>query len=83
MTTEDWFFFSISSFLCSSLTEAQLIDGKKIAEDIRGELREQIREWMAKENYRAPQLTAILIGDDPASRTYVNNKMKVKMQSGK
>lgn len=32
---------------------------------------------MKKENHRAPQLTAILIGDDPASRTYVSNKMKV------
>lgn len=34
---------------------------------------------MTKGNHRAPQLTAILIGDDPASRTYVNNKMKVKI----
>lgn len=41
------------------------------------ELRDQIQEWMVKGNNRAPQLTAILIGDDPASRTYVNNKMKV------
>lgn len=34
---------------------------------------------MVKENHRAPQLTAVLVGDDPASRTYVNNKMKVKL----
>lgn len=54
-----------------------MIDGKKIAEEIRGELREQISEWMKKENHRAPQLTAVLVGDDPASSTYVNNKMKV------
>jgi 5,10-methylene-tetrahydrofolate dehydrogenase/methenyl tetrahydrofolate cyclohydrolase len=32
---------------------------------------------MAKGNNRAPQLTAILIGEDPASQTYVRNKMKV------
>lgn len=64
-------------FNFSSMPEAQLIDGKKIAEDIRAELREQIRVWMAEENHRPPKLTAILIGDDPASRTYVNNKMKV------
>lgn len=55
---------------------AQIIDGKKIAEDIRTELRTQIEQWVA-EGHRAPQLTALLIGEDPASRTYVNNKMKV------
>lgn len=69
--------FNLFSF-DSPTTDANLIDGKKIAEDIRTELREQIKEWMTKENHRAPQLTAILLGDDPASRTYVNNKMKVK-----
>jgi 5,10-methylene-tetrahydrofolate dehydrogenase/methenyl tetrahydrofolate cyclohydrolase len=55
---------------------AKLIDGKQIAADIRGELKMQIIEWVAAGN-RAPQLTAVLIGDDPASSTYVNNKMKV------
>jgi Tetrahydrofolate dehydrogenase/cyclohydrolase, catalytic domain len=55
---------------------AKLIDGKQIAADIRGELKTQIIEWVAEGN-RAPQLTAILIGDDAASSTYVNNKMKV------
>jgi methylenetetrahydrofolate dehydrogenase(NAD+) / 5,10-methenyltetrahydrofolate cyclohydrolase len=67
-------FFSIHS---QDSTEAKLIDGKKIAEDIRGEIREQIRVWMETENHRAPQLTAVLVGDDPASHTYVKNKMKV------
>lgn len=57
---------------------AKLIDGKQIAETIRGELREQITKWKIEGN-RAPHLTAILIGDDAASRTYVNNKMKVKV----
>lgn len=55
---------------------AQLIDGKKIAEDIRAELRHQVDTWMEK-GHRRPKLTAVLIGDDPASKTYVNNKMKV------
>jgi len=57
--------------------EAKIIDGKKIAEDIRGELRDQVKEWMKKENQRAPHLTAVLVGEDPASHTYVKNKMKV------
>lgn len=62
--------------------EAKIIDGKKIAEDIRIELRDQIKEWMQKENERAPQLTAILIGEDPASQTYVRNKMKAASDVG-
>lgn len=60
---------------------AKLIDGKQIASEIRAELREQIEEWM-KHNHRAPQLTAILIGDDPASSTYVQNKMKAAADVG-
>lgn len=55
---------------------AQLIDGKKIAAEIRQELRSQVEHWVAA-GHRAPQLTAVLIGEDPASCTYVNNKMKV------
>uniref|UniRef100_A0A182PVB4 methenyltetrahydrofolate cyclohydrolase n=1 Tax=Anopheles epiroticus TaxID=199890 RepID=A0A182PVB4_9DIPT len=52
---------------------AKLIDGKQIASDIREELRKNIDLWKA-EGHRAPQLTAILIGDDPASGTYVKSK---------
>jgi methylenetetrahydrofolate dehydrogenase(NAD+) / 5,10-methenyltetrahydrofolate cyclohydrolase len=60
---------------------AKLIDGKQIAADIRGELKEQIIEWTSN-GHRAPQLTAILIGEDAASSTYVNNKMKVSSKTG-
>lgn len=59
---------------------AQLIDGKQIAEDIRGELRTQIADWVAA-GHRAPQLTCVLVGEDPASQTYVRNKMKVRRSS--
>ncbi|XP_070506151.1 bifunctional methylenetetrahydrofolate dehydrogenase/cyclohydrolase, mitochondrial isoform X2 [Chironomus tepperi] len=62
--------------------EAKIIDGKKIAEDIRGELREQVQEWMKRENQRAPHLTAVLVGEDPASHTYVKNKMKAAAEVG-
>ncbi|XP_058826631.1 bifunctional methylenetetrahydrofolate dehydrogenase/cyclohydrolase, mitochondrial isoform X2 [Topomyia yanbarensis] len=60
---------------------AKLIDGKQIASDIRSELREQIVKWI-QQGHRAPQLTAILIGDDPASNTYVANKMKAATDVG-
>lgn len=55
---------------------AKLISGLAIAKEIRQELKQHIIEWEI-EGHRAPHLTAILIGDDPASHTYVNNKIKV------
>lgn len=55
---------------------AKLIDGKAIAQEIRHELKDHIVQWIS-DGHRAPHLTAVLIGDDPASHTYVNNKIKV------
>lgn len=60
---------------------AELIDGKKISAEFRAELRCEIETWIAKGN-RAPQLTAILIGSDPASCRYVSNKMKAAEEVG-
>lgn len=60
-----------------NLTMAKLIDGKHISEEIRQELRAEIEQWVAG-GHRAPQLTAVLIGEDPASCTYIRNKMKVR-----
>lgn len=70
------------NIICAEPAEAKIIDGKKIAQDIRGELREQIELWMQTENQRAPQLTAVLVGEDPASHTYVKNKMKAAAEVG-
>lgn len=80
-TSVPWQLTFIVSFIIYSAepAEAKIIDGKKIAQDIREELREQVQLWMNKENQRAPQLTAVLVGEDPASHTYVKNKMKVHM----
>lgn len=57
---------------------AKLINGLEIAKEIRQELKQHIIEWES-EGHRAPHLTAVLIGDDPASHTYVNNKIKVRL----
>ena len=50
----------------------QLIDGKKIAEEFREELKTQIE----KKSKRKPGLAFILIGKDPASQAYVRMKKK-------
>jgi methylenetetrahydrofolate dehydrogenase (NADP+) / methenyltetrahydrofolate cyclohydrolase len=54
---------------------AQLIDGKKLAATIRGEIGAQVRELL-KETGRRPGLAAVLVGDNPASQVYVRNKRK-------
>ena len=52
-----------------------IIDGKKIAEKLRVELKKKIIEFKA--TYKSvPGLTVILIGEDPASKIYVKNKQK-------
>lgn len=52
----------------------ELIDGKKKAEELRHELKQRVDE-MKKEG-RPPGLAVVLVGDDPASRTYVKMKEK-------
>ncbi|MCC8175384.1 MAG: bifunctional methylenetetrahydrofolate dehydrogenase/methenyltetrahydrofolate cyclohydrolase FolD [Bacteroidales bacterium] len=52
-----------------------LIDGKKTAADIKAEIAAEV-EQMLSQGMRRPHLAAILVGDDGASQTYVNNKVK-------
>ena len=52
-----------------------IIDGKKISLDLQVEIAAEVKELIAKGN-KQPHLAAILVGDDPASQTYVNNKVK-------
>jgi len=53
----------------------KLIDGKKIAEDIRMEIKAEVAEMIDKDD-RSPHLAAVLVGEDPASQTYVSSKEK-------
>jgi len=58
-----------------------IIDGKSIAQTIRGELREQVAALRAK-GKRAPKLAIIIVGHNPASETYVANKLKACAEVG-
>jgi methylenetetrahydrofolate dehydrogenase (NADP+)/methenyltetrahydrofolate cyclohydrolase len=55
----------------------KIIDGKKIAAEIREELKEKIAKLSRK-----PGLAFILVGDNPASLSYVNAKKKACAQVG-
>lgn len=52
----------------------QIIDGKKISQEIKDELKEKVAA-MAKEGKKAA-LAVIQVGNDPASSVYVRNKKK-------
>lgn len=52
-----------------------LIDGKKIADDIKREIAAEVDEMVAL-GKRRPHLAAILVGHDGGSETYVANKVK-------
>lgn len=52
----------------------QLIDGKKISQEIKDELREKVAEMKARGTERC--LAVIQVGNDPASAVYVKNKKK-------
>lgn len=53
----------------------QLLDGKKISEEVLDELALEVQKIKANGG-KIPHLAAILVGEDGASITYVNNKVK-------
>lgn len=52
-----------------------LIDGKKIASEIRQEIAAEVKK-RAEKGLKIPHLAAILVGNDGSSETYVSNKVK-------
>ena len=52
-----------------------LIDGKAIAEQIKQEIAEEVRQIKLK-GYKIPHLAAILVGNDGGSLSYVTHKVK-------
>ena len=58
-----------------------LIDGKKIAAELREELKKEVSDLKAKYN-KVPGLTVILIGDLTPSQIYVRNKEKSANEVG-
>lgn len=59
----------------------KLIDGKKIAEEIRVKIAKQVAE-IIDAGGDPPHLSAVLVGDDPASESYVGGKERACKQVG-
>lgn len=59
---------------------AQIIDGKQVAADMRAELKAEVGEL--KTQGIVPGLGVILVGDDPASRSYVTAKERACEEMG-
>ncbi len=53
----------------------KILDGKKLAAEIKAEIAQEVR-LMKDNGLRAPGLAVIIVGNDPASETYVASKIK-------
>ena len=60
--------------------ETTIIDGKKVAADLRTRLAERVAK-LTKQGI-VPGLTAVLVGDNPASASYVRSKKKAAAKIG-
>ncbi len=59
---------------------AKIIDGKQVAADMRAELKQKVAQL--KEKGIVPGLAVVLVGDDPASRSYVTAKERACEEAG-
>ncbi|MFT5847941.1 MAG: methylenetetrahydrofolate dehydrogenase (NADP+)/methenyltetrahydrofolate cyclohydrolase [Psychroserpens sp.] len=52
-----------------------ILDGKKVSNDIKNEIKEQVDKMKAK-GEKVPHLAAVIVGNDGASLTYVGSKVR-------
>ena len=60
---------------------ASMLDGKKIAAEIQGEIKQRVQAFVSERN-PPPKLCAVIVGDDPASHVYVRNKERACKKVG-
>ncbi len=63
------------------MSDADIIDGKAFAQDLRERIGRQVAQLRAAEGI-TPGLAVVLVGDDPASHVYVRNKNKSTLEAG-
>lgn len=59
---------------------AEVINGKELAAELKADMKEEVAEL--RKQKIIPQLTVVLVGDDPASRSYINGKKKACQETG-
>ncbi|MBR7796742.1 bifunctional methylenetetrahydrofolate dehydrogenase/methenyltetrahydrofolate cyclohydrolase FolD [Agaribacter marinus] len=59
---------------------AEIINGKALADELRNEMKVEVEELKKQGIY--PHLTVVLVGDNPASKSYVNGKEKACRETG-
>src|SRR5512143_3237725 len=60
---------------------AELIDGKAIAESVRADVKRAVEGRLAT-GKSAPGLATVLVGENPASQSYVRSKRKASAEVG-
>lgn len=60
---------------------AKIIDGKKIAAEVRADIKRRTAEFTEKTGV-VPCLAVVIVGDDPASKIYVRNKHLACLEAG-
>jgi len=58
-----------------------ILDGKKTAQEIKNEIAEQVEDLKSK-GKKIPNLAAVLVGENPASETYVRGKIRACEEVG-
>lgn len=61
--------------------ETTVVDGLALANTLRDEMKREI-DALLDEGHRPPQLTVVLVGDDPASRSYIKGKQRACARIG-
>ncbi|MGE4453540.1 MAG: bifunctional methylenetetrahydrofolate dehydrogenase/methenyltetrahydrofolate cyclohydrolase FolD [Sphaerochaeta sp.] len=59
----------------------QILRGKEVAQNVYDQLREETKAFVTRFGY-APKLAVVLVGDDPASQSYVSGKKKACLDLG-
>jgi methylenetetrahydrofolate dehydrogenase (NADP+)/methenyltetrahydrofolate cyclohydrolase len=63
------------------LSDAQIIDGKAIAAEVRAQVAADVADMIASHGVK-PGLAVVLVGEDPASQVYVRNKGEQTLAAG-
>lgn len=63
------------------MSQAQIIDGKAVAAEVRTEIGERTARLL-KETGKRPGLAVVIVGEDPASQVYVRNKERTATDCG-